>query len=62
MADEEDDRQLKSMSVDNESVTYLSPAEQAAEDRRKAEKKGLKRTKSLATFFRIFGISTQDRP
>ena len=62
MADEAPEREIKNFQVDGTSTTYLSPDEQAREDRRQAEHKGLKRRKSLNGFFRIFKISTQDRP
>lgn len=55
-------RNVKSVANDQTSVSYLSPAEQAAEDRRQAERSGLKRTKRLANFFRIFKVNVQDRP
>ncbi|MGC1274766.1 MAG: hypothetical protein WBC44_13755 [Planctomycetaceae bacterium] len=56
------DRDVKSVTNDGHSVSFLSPAEQATEDRRRAERCGLKRSKPLQQFFRMFRITTQDRP
>lgn len=55
-------RDIKSTTNDGQQVTYLSPEEQAQEDRRQAEKSGLKKTKRLSNFLRMFRVSTQDRP
>lgn len=56
------DRDVSSVSTDGHSTSFLSPAEQAAEDRRLAEREGLKKTKPLGQFFRMFRIQSQDRP
>lgn len=60
--DEELERDVQSTSQDGHSVSFLSPADQAAEDRRRAERCGLKRTKPLHQFFRMFRIMTRDVP
>jgi len=54
-------RDAKSVTNDGTTVSFLSPAEQAAEDRRRSEREGLKRSKPLANFFRIFKTRTEDR-
>jgi hypothetical protein len=56
------DRDVSSMSNDGHSVTLLSPSEQVVEDRRLAERSGLKRTKPLLGFFRMFKIASRDVP
>ena len=55
-------RDVKSIDVDGQSTTFLSPAEQAQEDRRQAERAGLKKTRSPKDFFRMFRITSADRP
>ena len=56
-----EERDLKSYTVDGVTETYLTPEEQAAEDRRQVEKTALKK-KSFKNFFRMFKITTADRP
>lgn len=56
------DRDVASHTGDGHSVQFVSPSEQAAEDRRRAERCGLKRSKPLANFFRMFRINTRDVP
>lgn len=56
------DRDVSSVSTDGHSTSFLTPKEQAEEDRRLAERTGLKRTKSLSQFFRTFRIRSEDRP
>lgn len=60
--DDSGDRDVSSLTNDGHSVSFLSPSDQAAEDRRRAERRGLRRSKPLHQFFRMFRITTQDRP
>lgn len=56
------DRDVSSVSVDGEATSFLSPTEQAAEDRRLADRNNLKKTKRLSQFFRITRVTTRDVP
>lgn len=55
-------RDVESLDVDGQRTQFLRPDDQAREDRRQAERRGLRRRHSLASFFRMFSIRTQDRP
>lgn len=57
-----DDRDIKSVTSDGQTTTFLTPAEQAQEDRRQAERTALKKRKRLSNFLRMFRITTGDRP
>lgn len=59
---ESNPRDVQSVTVDGQTVSYVPPEQQAKEDRRQAERRGLKRNKPLAGFFRMFRITMQDRP
>lgn len=59
---EDTGRDVQSMTNDGHSISFLSPGDQAKEDQRKAQQCGLKRTRSLARFLRMFRISTRDVP
>lgn len=56
------DRNEKSVTVDGESISYLSPAEQTREDSRQATSRAVQRKTSLPKFLRMFGMRTADRP
>lgn len=56
------DRDVSSVSQDGHSVSFLSPDDQAKEDRRLAERAGLKKTKRLKSFFRMFRVTNRDVP
>lgn len=60
--EEELERDVQSVTNDGHSATFLSPDDQAKEDRRRAERCGLKRNKALKQFFRMFRIQTRDAP
>lgn len=60
--DDAGERDVQSVTTDGHSVSYVSPSEQAREDQRRAQQCGLKRTRSLAGFLRMFRISTRDVP
>lgn len=53
-------RGLKSVSVDGQTTTFLSPEEEAAEERRLARKK-VNRQTSMAGYFRMGHVVTEDR-
>ncbi len=53
---------VKKGTVDGQMVERFTPNEQRQEDARQGTKTALKKTNSLANFFRFFGIGTRDRP
>lgn len=62
MSESAPERDVQSMTNDGQSVTFLSPDDQAKEDRRQAESAGLKRNRTLRHFFRMFRVTTRDVP
>jgi hypothetical protein len=56
------ERGVASTTTDGHSVTFLTPEQQAQEDRRQSEQQGLKRSKPLRHFFRMFRVTARDIP